>query len=227
MTKEEILTLSLFLKNGYSTRTIDKELGFDSNISKGWESWSILKKYFLTKEDRHKLFLFTDQEIKAILKNISGAKNRSEAAKILIDCTPNIVSKYKNSYLLAKSESELSKILSGETRNITNIFFKKSKTSASTCQYKKCNSTDLETVHLNERRPAIFINAAKKSKIGKINELQIFDIYQTMIKYLHYHSLPKSICYLCKKHHLELERLEKNGPKAKYLSFVKAIRIKK
>jgi hypothetical protein len=227
MKKEEILTLTLFLKNGHSTRNIDTRLGFDSKVSKGWKSWDILKKYFLKIEDRHKLYLFSENEIKVILKNISKAKNRPETIKILLDSSPNIVSKYKNSYLLTKSEIELSKILSGETRNITNIFFKKSKSSANNCQYSKCKNTDLETVHLNERRPAIFINAAKKSKIGKINELQIFDIYSTMTKYLHYHSLPKSICYLCKTHHLELENYEKNGPKSKYDSFVKGISMKK
>ena len=227
MKKEEILTLTLFLKNGYSTRTIDTKLGFDNKVSKGWESWAILKKYFLVKEDRHKLFLFTELEIKTILKKLSLVKSRPETVKLFLESSPNIVSKYKNSYLLTKSEIELGKILSGETRNITNVFFKKSKSSANICQYSKCNNTDLETVHLNERRPAIFINAAKKSKIGKINELQVFDIYSTMTKYLHYHSLPKSICYLCKKHHLELEKYEKKGPKSKYISFVKGISINK
>lgn len=228
MTKNEILALTLFLKNGYSTRTIDEQLGFNSEVSKGYKSFAIRKKYSLFNEDCHKLFLFTEQEIKIILKDISESESRNEVKNILVSSTPNIISKYKNSYLVAKSEVELSKILSGETRNITHGFFKKSKTFANTCQYSKCKNTNLETVHLVKRRPTLLINAAKKSKIGKINELQIFDIYRTMSEYLRSHATPKSICFLCKKHHLELEKFEKHGLKSSsYLSFKKRIKILK
>lgn len=231
--KDEELTLLLFLKNGYSARSIDNQLGLDIKVTKGKASWRTLKKYFLVKEDKHRLFLFRSHELKIIIKKIRGAKDRSETEKILIESKPVIISKYKNSYLLAKTEKDLSQILSGEIRNLTNEFFKNSKVAANICQFSKCKRTDLQTAHLKEARPIILINAAQKSKIGRINELQIFDIYETSKKYLQAHSSPQSISFLCPEHHKQQDKLKKQaelgnlGAKKKYHTFIKQIAILK
>ena len=56
MDKQEKTTLLYFLKANYSNREIDKKLGYNPKRSKGWKSWEILKKFFLTNNDKGKLF---------------------------------------------------------------------------------------------------------------------------------------------------------------------------
>ncbi|MES1182131.1 MAG: hypothetical protein ABUL44_04980, partial [Flavobacterium sp.] len=90
-------------------------------------------------------------------------------------------------------------------------FFKNSKSITGVCQFKRCKNKDLDTVHLNETNPNIFIRAAKKSTVGKINKLMIFDIYVMMRNFLHYHSHPKSIVFLCKRHHQSLHNAERES----------------
>lgn len=226
MNINEIKALTLFLNGGYSTRKIDTVLEPDNKKPKGWISWDILKKYYFTNSDKQRLYLFTEAEIKKILISISASKGRSQTEDILSKASPGILSKYKDAYLAVKSDKGFADVLSGEARNIILYFFKNKKLKTGRCQYRNCLQTNLDTVHLSESRQKLLILAANKSIIGKINNLIIFDIYNAMSTFLQFHSRPKSICFLCKKHHQELHRVEKIS-NLKYLKYMKEISWKR
>jgi hypothetical protein len=179
----------------------------------------------LKEKHRLALFLHSESELKKIIDSILLLTDQSAVDELLKNSTPKILNKYSHSYLTCKSEVELSKILSGEARIITQQFFKKYRNNAGSCQLNGCVNTDLDTVHLNDRRPNLLMRAASNSVIGQLNDLKIFDIQSTIKNYLVSHSKPKTICFLCKKHHLELEKLETKGPKNEYKNFVKNIFI--
>ena len=220
---EEQKTIRFFLKEGFSTRKIDSLLGYNSQETKGWKSWKLLQKYNIKEKHRHALFLFSENEIKSIIDSILKSTDPNSIEDLIAKRVPKVVAKYQSSYLACKGEKELSSILSGEIRNITQQFFKKNKSAAGNCQVKGCTNTKLDTVHLNDRRPNILKQAASKAVIGEINNLKVFDIQKTIINYLSLHSKAKTICYLCRQHHLDLEKLETKGPKNKYRMFVKNI----
>jgi len=207
MDKTENLVLLGFLKNSLSTRELDKLLGYNKKKTKGWKSFEILKKYNLKNEDKGKLFLYSNSQSLKIIKELKKYNLNQ-----LIREPPKIVQKYSNSKILAKSEEDFYKVIGGETRNIIQSFFSPLKKIVGHCQYKGCNNKDLDTVHLKLDRPKIFKNSAKELAI-KRKEYFEYPIMKTMIKFLKFHQNKGVICFLCKKHHLELHRLEKKGGK--------------
>ena len=194
--------LFYFLKGSFSTRKIDEKIGFDPIKSKGWESWNVLKKYGLKNSDKGKLYIFSSTEAKRIIKKFLN--NENDLDSIINDSEIALLKKYKNSYLLAKSEKDFVNIMSGETRNITRSFFITSKKLVGTCQYKGCRSTKLETAHFKKDRPQIFMNSAKKFRV-EYDGLYKYNLYNVFYDFLLSHSQKKSICFLCKRHHNELD----------------------
>ena len=73
-----------------------------------------------------------------------------------------------------------------------------------TCQYKACRSTKLETAHFKKDRPQIFMNSAKKFRVEH-DGLYKYNLYNVFYDFLLSHSQKKSICFLCKRHHNELD----------------------
>ena len=51
----------------------------------------------------------------------------------------------------------------------------------------------------------------KITLLAEDGELGKYDVYETMKKFLYAHSADRSVCFLCKEHHVELHRLEKSG----------------
>jgi hypothetical protein len=197
-----------FLKSGLSTRKLDSILGFSN--SKGWVSWDVLKKYKLSNEDKGRLFLYSERQSLWIIKKIISSHNKISLNKLVQENPPNNLEKYKDTFVLAKSEKSFYSIFSGETRNIIRDFFNPKKKLINSCQYKGCIGKEgIETVHLRKNRPQIFMESAIKNKI-KFGEYFKYDVYRTMELFLKSHLKPKSICFLCKKHHYEYHRIEKD-----------------
>lgn len=206
------LILINFLKSGYSTRQLDKLIG-DKN-TRGWTSWQILKKYKLTESDKGKLYLYGNQQATKIIKELEH-KNITQALK---NNTPSLLKKYEETYVLSKSEKSFYDIMSGETRNIILGFFSNQKKLINKCQLEGCKTTKtLDTVHFNKDRPQIFKECAKNNKV-EFEDYFKYDVYKTMACFLRSHAKFKSVCFLCKKHHLELHKKEK-GSKAEFIKF--------
>ena len=202
--------LFYFLKGSFSTRKIDEKIGYDPIKSKGWESWNVLKKYKLKNSDKGKLYIFSSSETKRIIKSFISTENDLDS--IISSTEIALLKKYKKSFLIAKSEKDLVNIMSGETRNITRSFFITTKKLIGTCQYKGCNSTKLETAHFKKDRPQIFMNSAKKFR--EVHDAMfIYDLYKIFYDFLISHSKKKSICFLCKQHHNELDTKSTNRNK--------------
>tara|TARA_Y100000768_G_scaffold284119_1_gene218678 strand:+ start:657 stop:1340 length:684 start_codon:yes stop_codon:yes gene_type:complete len=222
MTKKEKEVLLYFLKAGYSTRQLDKiKLGLDPNLTKGYSSWEILKKYKLRDEDKHKLFIYNKKQSDNIILKLSELNKKGAIDILIASNKPTNIDKYCNSYLLAESEDSLEKIMSGETRNITRNFFLSQKKIIRECQYKNCKAQKLETCHFKRSRPEIFKKSASKFK-KDLNGLFLFDLYRIFEDYLYSHKEKKSVCFLCKYHHQELDRLERKS-KVKLREYAKDI----
>jgi len=221
MNHNELTVILYFLKAGYSTRKLDKKLGFSSAKSKGWKSWEILKKYNLTNDDKGKLFIYTEQQSKKIIKEIPKLNNPGIIDILITANRPKNIEKYKDSFLLTDSEISLERILSGETRNIIRNFFLPQKRIVRKCQYKNCNQTKLDTCHYKNSRPENFKLSANKFK-KDLNGLYMFDLYKIFKDFLYSHSKNKSICFLCKEHHNELGKKEKES-KSSFNLYIKNI----
>ncbi|MBT4541131.1 hypothetical protein HOC35_06470 [Candidatus Woesearchaeota archaeon] len=209
MNKKEVIVLQNFLKSGYSTRQLDKLLGHKT--TKGWISWEILKIYKLKNSDKGKLFLYSNRQSKEIISVIMKEKKESLIEDLIKMNLPRNLEKYKNTFVIAESEKNFYNIMSGETRNIIRDFFNPEKKLIGKCQFKECNEKkgQIDTVHLRKDRPEIFMECAEKYKEANTNKLFKYDVYKTMKCFLISHAKPKSICFLCKKHHCELHKIEK------------------
>lgn len=217
---KDSLILSNFLKSGLSTREMDKLMGHSG--TRGWKSWSILKKYKLKDGDKGKLFLYSPKQSGMIIKEIIRRHEEGVIDALIRDSPPNNLDKYKGTYSLAGSEKKLYNVFSGETRNIIQGFFNPMKQIVGRCQFKGCSSRKTDTVHYKRDRPSIFMECARGNKKRFDRHLFRYDVYNTMRCFLQEHSKRKSICFLCKKHHNELHRLEKLDKKA-VSSFKKGI----
>jgi hypothetical protein len=195
-----------FLKSGLSTRQIDLIVGYKD--SKGWRSWEVLKKYHLKDSYKGCLFSYSSRQVFSILdKLMKGSKLKA----ILRSEIPDIIKKYKGIKVTAANERELYSAVSGETRNLIRNFFSVRKKKLGICQFAGCKyKGELDTVHLFENRPSIFINCAKKFKIRIANKNE-YDLYSIMNCFLMNHSRKDSICFLCKIHHNQLHIAEKSG----------------
>lgn len=216
---EDIVLLN-FLKSAFSTRKLDAMLGFSK--SKGWKSWDILKKYNLTDCDKGKLFLYTENQSKKFIKKIMEKKDNLE--NLIKNNPPTNLQKYRDIFIIAKSEKALYSAFSGETRNIVRDFFSPQKKLASHCQFFNCNNKNIDTVHLIKDRPQIFMEGAAKNKVTFEDSFK-YDIYQIMIYFLQTHAKSKSICFLCKNHHNELHKLERKSSKRELNEFKNQIKI--
>ena len=177
MDKQEKTTLFYFLKANYSTREIDKKLGYNPKRSKGWKSWDILKNFFLSNDDKGKLFIYKARHAQKIINKIPEI-NRPGAIDILIAANkPTLIKKYEDSFLLAKSDESLMKIMSGETRNLVRDIFLPQKRLMGICQIKGCGETKLDTCHYKKDRPTIFIDSASRNK-NELGDLFMYDIYK-------------------------------------------------
>ncbi|PFO84727.1 fibronectin type III domain-containing protein [Bacillus cereus] len=210
MNKEtEKFILLNFLKTGFSTRNLDILLGLSSTKTNGWKSWEILKKYFLQKEDKGKLYLYSTSQCNKVIDVIINNPQKGLVYKFINKEKPEIFHMYFNKYVLAKTPKDFYDMFTGETRNITQGFFLPNKKLIGICQFKGCYETKLETAHFKKNRPAIFKESAKKNTIGSLNNhYNKFDVYRTIEDYLLAHKTQNSICFLCKTHHIELDRLK-------------------
>lgn len=211
MTKSEKDVLLYFLRAGFSTRQLDKLiLELNPKITKGFSSWEILKKYKLRKEDKHKLFIYGVNQAKNIILKINTI-DKVGAIDILIKANrPSNIEKYFDAHILAKSEKSLEKILSGETRNIIRDFFLPQKRIIGECQYKNCNTKNLDTCHFKKSRPEIFRKSASKYK-KDLNGLFLFDLHKIFEDFLDSHKEKRSVCFLCRYHHNKLANAEKSS----------------
>ena len=100
MNKKERLVIINFIKNGLSTRKLDKLLGYDQNKTKGWKSFEILKKYNLKNEYKGRLFLYSDSQCINLVKNLEEHK----LDELMENNLPKIFKKYSNSKVLAENE---------------------------------------------------------------------------------------------------------------------------
>ena len=208
MDKKEHVILLNFLKSGLSTRQLDRLLGYDA--SRGWVSWEILRKYKLQNSDKGKLFVYSPIQCNKLIVCLVKKKKRGVINEIIKKNPSNILEKYKNTFVIADSERSFYTIMSGETRNIIQGFFNPKKKLIGKCQFRGCTETrQIDTVHFDNNRRNIFIKCAKKNKISFKNDLYKFDVYKTMLCFLINHSKPKSVCFLCKKHHNDFHRFEK------------------
>ncbi len=221
MEKEE-KWISIGLKAPHNRRGLMKGIG--KTFETDFKNFDILERLLITEEVRKWLFLFSEKEIKSIAKHIIRDAGQISLSEIIQQYRPQKLKKYLGSFLLCKGEEELSKILSGEVRNLTQHFFKRNRVKVKSCQLDGCNDNKLQTVHLNERRPIILREAAQRSIVAVHGELKKFDIYLTMRNYLLLHAEPDTICYLCDKHHRELEAFESKGKNPEYYAFVEKIR---
>ena len=172
MNKNEIDTLLYFLKAGYSTRELDKRMGFSSNKSKGWKSWDILQKYNIKTKDKGKLYVYTSRQARLIIKDILNIKSKSPIDILLSINKPDNLKRFTDSFLITENPESLYQIMKGETRNIIRDFFITKKKIIGTCQFKGCNeSKALETAHYGKSRPEIFLESANKYKQNIIPKL--------------------------------------------------------
>jgi hypothetical protein len=217
----ELIVLLNFLKSGLSTRKLDKLMGFSN--TKGWKSWEILKKYNLKKEDKAKLFLYSEQQSNKLISEMIKEPEEGILDELISNNPPNSLEKYKNTFVLAPSEKDFYNIFSGQTRNIIRDFFNPKKKLMGKCQYLGCMAGgEIDTVHYQKERPAIFKESAAKYKQPFNDKLFKFDVYMTMRDFLASHSSERIICFLCKNHHNMLHRVEKSG-KSKLSKFTKNI----
>ncbi|PGH86692.1 hypothetical protein CN900_24590 [Bacillus anthracis] len=223
--KTERLILLNFLKTGFSTRKLDTLLGFSSEESNGWKSWPIPKKYLLKKEDRGILYLYSTSQCNDIIDKIMESPQAGLVDEYIKEESPKIYQMYFDKYVLAKSSEDFYSMFTGETRNITQGFFLPNKKLIGICQFKGCYETNLETAHLRNNRPDIFKKVAKKNVLGLTKDhYKQYDVYNTMRDYLLAHRIKDSICFLCKKHHTELDRLNPKNKKDK-LKYKKALEV--
>lgn len=212
MNENEFVVLLNFLKSGFSTRQLDKLLGHKN--SRGWKSWELLKKYKLRNQDKGKLFLYSTVQSKKIIITLSNSPETGKIDELLKNNLSSNLQKYHNTFVIAESEKKFYQIMSGETRNIIRDFFNPKKKLINRCQYNNCSfNGQIDTVHYTKDRPVIFIECAKVNKTSFSDDLFKFDVHATMRCFLKKHSNPKSVCFLCKKHHNEFHITEKISKK--------------
>jgi len=212
MKDREMVVLINFLKSGLSTRELDRLLGLQSHLTKGWESWRILKKYMLKNDDKGKLFIYSERQSREIIKKLMNSPTPDFINNFIEANQPKNIEKYKDTFVIAKSERAFSNILSGETRNIIQGFFSPLKKIIGKCQFKNCTSKEqLDTVHYLIDRPKIFKNSAKTFRTEIGNGYFKYDVYKIMENFLQSHAKKRSVCFLCKKHHKEFHDAEKNN----------------
>lgn len=221
----DMVVLMNFLKSGMSTRELDKAMGHSSLKTKGWKSWEILKSYGLKNSDKGKLFLYSERQSRQII-NILMKNSESSVDNLVKKNPPKTLEKYKNTYVLAESEKSFYNIFSGETRNTIQSFFNPMKKLISKCQFSGCkySAKQLDTVHYMADRPEIFMKCAERFKKDHGKGLFRYDVYRVMTCFLRKHSKSKSICFLCKLHHNELHRSEKQSKKT-LINFKKKIKF--
>lgn len=211
----DLIVLLNFLKSSLTTNELDRLLGHDSKQTKGWRSFKILKKYRLFDSDKGRLFLFTEEQSKKIIKEIMLSTSRKSVESIIKSAKPSNLDKYHNTYIIAPTENSFYDIFKGETRNIINYFFSPRRKLIEHCQYKGCKKRQLETAHFLQERPELFLKAAKHSIESKApNKLIKYSVFKTMQNFLLLHKPRKSVCFLCKTHHLELHKQNKISKQA-------------
>jgi putative sterol carrier protein len=208
---QEIDVLVSFLKSGLSTRELDKRLGY-SSATRGWKSWKILKKYKLKNTDKGKLFVYPLNQSKKIIKNLMENPRHDFIENLIENNQPENLDKYKDTYVITKSEKAFYDIFTGETRNIVQDFFNPLKKSIGKCQFKDCDSHgELDTAHHLSDRRSIFILCAGKFKEMDENGFFKYDVYKVMRCFLDTHFKKRTICFLCKNHHSKFDRLKKSN----------------
>lgn len=217
-------TLYLYLRLGLSTRRIDKALGRDPSRTKGWFSWVILKDYALTRHDRGCLFTYSPREAERCILQVRDRSAREMRASIR-RTGPAALEKYRNQTVEAAGERQLHDLLSGLTRNLTRNFFIKQKKALGGCQLIGCTNrkVQIDTAHITDERPDIFMREARALRTRLGNGLYRYPIYPIIREFLQAHRSPKSIAFLCRPHHNELDTL-KLRDRAKYRSML--IKIK-
>lgn len=204
--KEEIEILFFYLKEGYSTRIIDKKLGYDPVKSKGWKSWGVLKKYGINEKEKKTLFVYPKNQTKRIIKEIIKNNGKKPIQNLIENIRPENLKRFKDSWVITSSPEALYQITNGETRNLIRNFFLTKKKIIGECQYKKCKETKaLETAHYLKSRPQIFIEAANKLKNVEGDNYK-FNLSNIFEEYLLQHKHNKAICFLCKTHHREFDK---------------------
>ena len=220
MKKHELDVLLYFLKAEYSTRELDKKLGYSANTSKGWFSWKILKKYRVRDSDKGKLFVFKVQQAKSMIKEIPNIASKHPISILLQRNKPNHLKRFLDSHIITESADSLYQIMSGETRNIIRGFFLPQKKIIGVCQFKNCNVKLLQTAHYKKSRPELFKASANKYKKRLSGKFK-FDLFKIFEDYLMSHSGKKAVCFLCQKHHKEFDSPKQT--KTERAAFIKII----
>jgi len=205
----EIDVLISFLKFGLSTRKLDEHLEYSS--TRGWKSWKILKKYKLKNIDKGKLFVYPMKQSREIIKILM--KNPNSSIENLIERNPpKNLDRYKDTFVIAKSEKSFYDIFSGETRNLIQGFFSPLKKSIGKCQFKGCDSIgELDTAHYLSDRHPIFMMCARKFRETLENNFFRYNAYKVMWCFLETHFEKRAVCFLCKNHHSKFDRLKKSN----------------
>ena len=218
--------LYLFLRLGFSSRRIDRAIGRDPMQTKGWFSWSILKGFHLKEQDRGTLFAYSAREAEKIVLILQSGGSASALRRSLLKTTPAMLRGYSNIYVSAPGEKELYYLLSGLTRNLTRNFFIGQKRALGKCQLDGCRNSkaQIDTAHIADERPSLFMKIARESRRRGEKGNFVYPIYPLVKKYLESHQLPKSIAFLCRPHHGELDGCKISDP-ARHREMVRKIQF--
>lgn len=204
--------LMAFLRDGASTREIDRRLGHDPRHTRGWQSWDILKRCHLRHGDKGSLFVLGHREAATAIRSVMHARGRRSVKKTLDGVKASSLARYDSVFLLAPSERAFYGVIEGETRNLVQRFFNGRKQSIGRCQFRGCRDNGaLDTVHLRWSRPELFLASARKHKRRVAKGVFRFDVRATMKDFLTGHLHRDSIVFLCKRHHRLTEGLPKSA----------------
>ena len=136
----------------------------------------------------------------------------------------NILKPYKDTFIMARSDTFCYNVINGELRNNIQSFFLPLKKYVLKCQNKFCNNKGpLDTAHnLNERKQ-IFLSSVQDLKI-KENR---YDVYKIMELFLEKHKEKKSIFFLCKSCHTKFDYYMDDKEKKKFIKNSMKIKIQK
>jgi hypothetical protein len=204
--------LMAFLRDAASTRDVDGRLGYDPRRTRGWQSWTVLKRHHLNPTDKGSLFLLSRREATTTIQALMRAHRRSSVKQLLDRVKPSSLARYESVFVLAPSERAFYRVIEGETRNLVQRFFDGRKQAAGRCQFRGCRHVgSLDTVHLRRSRPGLFLASARRHRNRAGKKLFRFDVHGTMADFLTAHLIPHSVAFLCRRHHRMADRIPKSA----------------
>jgi hypothetical protein len=213
MTMSDVDMVGEFLR-GSTFRRLDQLAGYDARQTNGKRSWLRLQKFGLKKEDSGRLYVFADNEIRQVARQVMVAGSRGQVEAILANAWPRKLNSFRGVVVSAPSCRVFHNALSGVVRNITNGFFAKGRRRG-TCQYHGCtHSGILHTAHIREDRPAIVGRVSRQCATASPNGGYEFPLDKIARRYLEEHRRKWSVAFLCPTHHQQQGHATKRGVKA-------------